>query len=108
MWEAAAYGATLVLFSYVILATVWVKDDMLLLVCIPPVFLASIVGFIMWIYAFETFGAAEAVISALLPLPVARLLSRRYSGRDLVITIYLAWALGMVVALAAFSFPDRV
>ena len=106
MLEGLTYGVTVALFAFLIFATVWVKDDMLLLACIPPVFLASIVGFIMWIYVLETFGPAEAVVAPLLPLPAAWLLSRRYSARDLVISIYLAWALGMVCALVAFSFPD--
>ena len=108
MLEAATYGVTLALFAFVIYGTIWVKHDMLLLICIPPVFFAAIVGFIMWIYTYETFGAVEAVVAAILPLPAARLLARRYSGRDLVITIYLAWTLGMVCALVAFSFPDQV
>ncbi len=76
MWEALTYGVTVTLFSFVIYATVWVKHDMLLLACIPPVFVAAIVGFIMWIYAFETFGPTEAVIAAMLPLPPAWYLSR--------------------------------
>ena len=106
MLEAASYGVTLVLFAFVIFATVWVKHDMLLLVCIPPAFVAIVVGFVMWIYTYETFGLAEAVLALLAPLPVAWKLSRRYSVRDLVISIYLAWALGMVCALYAFGFPD--
>jgi hypothetical protein len=48
------------------------------------------------------------VVAPVLPLPAAWLLSRRYSPRDLVISIYLAWAVGMVCALVAFSFPDTV
>lgn len=108
MWEALTYGVTLALFGYVVFATVWVKHDLLLLACIPPMFVASIVGFVMGIYTFETFGAVEAVVAPLLTLPVARILSRRYTPRDLVISIYLAWAIGMVCALVAFSFPDRV
>jgi len=106
MLEEASYGVTLVLFSFVIFATVWVKHDMLLLTCIPPAFVAIVVGFVMWIYTYETFGLAEAVVGVLVPLPAAWKLSRWYSARDLVISIYLAWALGMVCALYAFSFPD--
>lgn len=108
MLEGATYAVTLALFGFVVFATIWVKHEMLILACIPPVFVAAIVGFMMWLYALETFGAAVPIISSLLPLPAARWLSRRYSARDLVITIYLAWALGMVCALVAFSFPDRV
>jgi hypothetical protein len=35
-------------------------------------------------------------------------LSRRFKPRDLLIAIYLAWAVALVVALIAFSFPDRM
>ena len=106
MLEAATYDVTLALFAFVIYGTIWVKHDMLLLICIPPVFLAAIVGFVMWIYAYETFGPAGALIAVALPLPAAWKLARIYSARDLVISIFLAWALGMVCALVAFHFPD--
>jgi hypothetical protein len=42
------------------------------------------------------------------PLPVAWRLGRIFTTRDLMIAIYLAWALGMVCALVAFRFPDTV
>ena len=108
MWEAVTYGVTLALFGYVIFGTAWVKHDMLLLVCIPPMFVALIVGFVMAVYTYEVFGLVEAVVAPLLLMPLARALSRRYSQRDQVISIYLAWTIGMVFALVAFSFPDRV
>jgi len=106
MLEATTYFITLTMFAFVIFSTVYVRHETLILACIPPMFVALVVGFIMWIYAFETFGLAMALAALVVPFPLAWRLGRRYSVRDLLIVIYLAWALGMVCALVAFSFPD--
>lgn len=106
MLEAATYFTCLVLFAFVIFTTVYVRHETLILACIPPMFVALIVGFVMLIYAFETFGAALSLPALVVPFPLAWYLGKRYSTRDLLIVIYLAWAIGMVVALVAFSFPD--
>ncbi|MBV9249120.1 MAG: hypothetical protein JO227_07760 [Acetobacteraceae bacterium] len=106
--EALTYFVTLVLFAFVVLGTTRVSHEWYLLACIPPVFVSAITGFIMWVYAFETFGPALVVIAIILPIPLAWRLGRRFSPRDMVISIYLAWSAGMVCALAAFSFPDTL
>ena len=106
MLEGATYFACLALFAFVLFASIWVRHELLLLACIPPFFVASIVGFVMWIYAWETFPPPVSLIAVALPFPVARYFGRRYGTRDLLLLIYLAWALGMVLALVAFSFPD--
>ena len=36
-------------------------------------FVAPIVGFVMGIYTFETFGVVEAVVAPLLLMPLARI-----------------------------------
>ncbi len=107
MLEAATYFVTLSLFAFVVFGTVYVRHETLILACIPPVFVAMIVGFIMWIYAYETFGLGMALAALVVPFPLAWRVGRRYSVRDLLIVIYLAWAVGMVCALFAFSFPDQ-
>jgi hypothetical protein len=106
MLEATAYFVSLVLFSFVVFGTVYVRHETLILACIPPMFVALVVGFVMFIYALETFGPAVALPALIIPFPLAWRLSRRFSVRDMMIVIYLAWAMGMVVALMAFSFPD--
>jgi hypothetical protein len=106
MQEALVYAAALALFSFVIVATARMQHEMLILVCIPPVFVALVTGFIMAVYAWDSFGTAVVVPALLLPVPVAWRLGRLYSSRDLLIAIYLAWALAMVLALVAFGFPD--
>jgi hypothetical protein len=105
--EAAAYLVTLALFSFVIVATARMRHEMLLLVCIPPVFVAAIVGFIMALYAGTTFGSLPTLAALALGAPPGWWLARRYTSRDLLIAIYLAWAVALVVALVAFGFPDR-
>ena len=106
MLEGATYFVTLTMFAFVIFGTAYVRHETLILMCIPPMFVALVVGFTMWIYAFQTFGLPMPLAALVLPFPLAWRLGRRYAVRDLLIVIYLAWALGMVCALVAFSFPD--
>jgi uncharacterized membrane protein YqaE (UPF0057 family) len=61
----------------------------------------------MAIYAQDNFGLLPVVAALLLAVPAALWLGRRFSSRDMLISIFLAWASGMVLALVAFSFPDR-
>jgi hypothetical protein len=105
--EALAYLLTLTLFSFVIVASARMRHEMLLLACIPPVFVASIVGFIMALYAGDAFGAAPTGAALVLGVPPGWWLAQRFKPRDLLIAIYLAWAVALVVALIAFGFPDR-
>jgi hypothetical protein len=105
--EALAYLLTLALFGFVIVASARMSHDMLLLACIPPVFVALIVGFVMALYASDAFGIAPAGAALALGAVPGWGLARRFNPRDLLLAIYLAWAAALVVALTAFSFPDR-
>jgi hypothetical protein len=107
MTEALVYLATLALFSFVVVGAALIRHEMLILASIPPVFVALITGFIMAIYAQDNFGLLPVVAVLLLAVPFALWLGRRFPSRDMLISIYLAWAFGMVLALVAFSFPDR-
>jgi hypothetical protein len=107
MAEAATYFATLALFAFVILGSAMMQHDMLLLACIPPVFVAAIMGFIMALYAGETFGWALTITSVLLGALPAWYVSRRFKARDLLLFIYLGWAIALVLSLIGFGFPDR-
>ncbi len=107
MEEALAYLPTLALFSFVIVASARMRHDMLLLVCVPPVFVAMIMGFTMAIYAGDAFGVVPVVAALTLGAPPALWLARRLKARDLLIAIYLAWAVALVLALIALTFPDR-
>jgi hypothetical protein len=105
--EALAYLLTLALFSFVVVASARIKHEMLLLACIPPVFVALIVGFVMALYAQDTFGPAATGAALVSGGPMGWWLAKRFTPRDLLIAIYLAWAAALVVALVAFGFPDR-
>jgi hypothetical protein len=106
--EALAYLPTLALFSFVTIASALMRHEMLILACIPPVFVAMIMGFVMAIYTGDTFGLVPTGIALAVGVPPGWLLARRLKPRDLLIVIYLAWALALVLALVAFGFPDRV
>jgi hypothetical protein len=80
---------------------------MLLLACIPPVFVALIVGFIMALYAGDAFGVVPTGVALLVGAVPAWWLSRRFQPRDLLVGIYLGWAVALVLALVGFGFEDR-
>ncbi len=108
MAESLVYGVAIALFVFVVCATALVRQEMAILACIPPVFVAFIAGFSMWGHLYGLAGLPAAVVPLLPGYPVARLVARRVSTRGLIIAIYVAWAIGMVVALIGFSFPDPV
>jgi hypothetical protein len=104
--EPLVYGVGLAFFAFTIVAAARMKHDMLLLACIPPVFVAMVMGFVMAIYAGQTYGIALPV-GALIPGPIAAWhLPKYYASRDQLIAIYLAWAVGMVFALIGVQMPD--
>jgi hypothetical protein len=105
--EALAYLPTVALFSFVIVASGLMRHEMLILACIPPVFVAMIVGFVMVIYAGDTFGWLPAGAAMTAGAPPGWWLARRLRSRDLLIAIYLAWSVALVLALTAFAFPDH-
>ena len=107
MAEALAYLLTIAMFSFVIVASARIRHEMLLLACIPPVFVASIVGFVMALYAGDAFGLAPTGAALAVGAPPGWWLARRLSARNQLIAIYAVWAAALVVALAAFAFPDR-
>jgi hypothetical protein len=107
MAEAAAYLPALALFSFVTIASALLRHEMLILACIPAVFVAMIMGFIMAIYAGDTFGLVPAGVALAAGIPPGWWLARRLKPRDLLIAIYLAWAVALVLALVAFGFPDH-
>jgi hypothetical protein len=106
MTEALMYGIAVALFVFVVCATAHVRHEMAILACIPPVFVALVTGFAMWVHLYGLVGIGPGVVALAPGYPAARLLGRRFTTRDQLIAIYLAWAAGMVVALVGFSFPD--
>ncbi len=94
------------LFWLVVLATARMRHDVMLVFCIPAVFVAIVLGFSMGIYAWDMFGTLQALASPVVAWFGARAIARRYDARDLLIAIHLVWAVGLVFALMAFGFPD--
>lgn len=82
------------------------RHETLLVACIPPVFVAFVLGFSLGIYAWDNFGTAQAAASPILGWLGARELARRYTPRDLLIAIWLVWAVGLVFGLIGIGFPD--
>lgn len=107
MAEALAYLPTLMLFSFVIVASARMQHDMLILACFPPVFVAIIVGFIMAIYAEDAFGVLPTGTALAIGAVPGWILAKKVTARTLLLGIYLAWAVALVLALVAFGFPDR-
>lgn len=106
MLEGPVYCVTVTLFWLVVLATARMRHDLLLVFCIPAVFVAIVLGFSQAIYAWDRFGTVPALVCPVLAWFAARALARRYTERDLLIAIYLVWAVGLVFALVAVGFPD--
>jgi hypothetical protein len=94
------------LFAFVVAAAARLKHDVMLVACIPPVFVAMVMGFVMAIYAGETFGVALPMLTLLAGLAAAWHLPKFYAARDQLIAIYLAWAVGLICALIAVQMPD--
>ena len=107
MTEALTYLSALALFSFVTAASALMRHEMLLLACIPAVFVALIMGFVMAIYAGDAFGWAPTAAALVVGIPPGWWLSRRLKPKDLLIAIYLGWAVSLVLVLIGMSFPDR-
>lgn len=107
MAEELVYLSTLALFGFVLGSAALLRHELLLLTTIPPVFVALIMGFVMGLYAADQFGEVPVAFAVLAGLPVAWWYARRFSTRDMLIAIYLAWSVALVLALIAFDFPDH-
>ena len=106
MAEGFFYGATLTTFFFVLYASARFRHETLLLACAPPVFVSLVLGFFMTISAWYTISPLVVLVALVLPWSFAKYLAGRYSPRDLLIAIYLAWVVGLALAPIAFSFPD--
>ena len=89
-----------------VLAAARMRHDVMLVFCIPAVFVAIVMGFSMGIYAWDTFGTLQALACPVVAWFGARELARRYDARDFLVAIYLVWVVGLVFAMIAVEFPD--
>jgi len=95
------------LFWLVLLTIGRMRHELALVFCIPAAFVSMVMGFAIGVYAWDTFGTAQAVASPVVAWFGARTMARRYRARDLLIAIYTVWAVALVCALAAVNFPDH-
>ncbi|MEJ0017134.1 MAG: hypothetical protein WDN25_11330 [Acetobacteraceae bacterium] len=89
------------LFGYVVVCAAQLPSGVWLVLSLFPVFIAIILGFVMWAYAWYEFAWPVTVFSLLLPLAVA-LPTRRLSTRNLFIATWAAAVLGLITARLAF------
>ena len=55
------YFVSIALFGFVILGAVQLPNDMWLVAGIFPVFIAMILGYMMWVYAWSEFGLPVSI-----------------------------------------------
>jgi hypothetical protein len=107
MAEALVYLPAIALFSFVVAGSALMRHEMLLLGCMPAVFVALIMGFVMAVYGGQAFGwlpTGAALAAGAVP---GWRLGRRLGPKDLLIAIYLGWAVALVLALVGVEFPDQ-
>jgi hypothetical protein len=100
------YFVSIALFGFVILGAAQLPNDLWLVAGIFPVFIAMIVGFMMWVYAWSEFSLAVSIGSLAVPIAAAVSVRRLLSTRDLFITICATAVLGLVCARFAFLAAD--
>ena len=100
------YFVSIALFGFVILGAAQLPNDMWLVAGIFPVFIAMIVGFMMWVYAWSEFGLPVSIGSLVVPIVAAVPARRLLSTRDLFIAICVTVVLGLICARFAFLAAD--
>jgi hypothetical protein len=107
MLPEVLYFASIALFAFATLAAAQVPDSNWLVACIFPVFIALILGFVMWVYAWSEFDLSVSIGSLVAPI-VAVVLVRRssVSTRNLFIAICAAVVVGLICARFAFLAAD--
>jgi hypothetical protein len=100
------YFVSIALFGFVILGAAQLPNDMWLVAGIFPVFIAMIVGFMMWVYAWSEFSLTVSVGSLVAAIAAAVPVRRLLSTRDLFIAICVTVVLGLICARFAFLAAD--
>jgi hypothetical protein len=105
--EAVVYSGALAGFGFVVMGAALMRHEMLLLACVPAVFVALVTGFVQALYVEDVFGGALAVGALAGGVVPGWLVGRRLGSRDLLLVIYLVWAVALVLSGIGFGFPDR-
>jgi hypothetical protein len=100
------YFVSIALFGFVILGAAQLPNDMWLVAGIFPVFIAMIVGFMMWVYAWSEYSLAVSIGSLVVAIVAAVPVRRLLSTRNLFIAICATVVLGLICARYAFLAAD--
>jgi hypothetical protein len=100
------YFITLALFGFVIFASMRIPNDIWLVACIFPAFIALILGFVMAVFAWGEYGPQVSVGSLVPPLLAVRLIRGKLSTRNLFLAISGAALVGLVFARVALLAAD--
>jgi len=105
MLPALLYFISISLFGYVMLAAAQLPNDFWLVMALFPVFIAGILGFVMWVFAWSEFSLAVSIGSLVAPV-IAAVALRRLSTRNRFIAICVTLVLGLICARLAFIAAD--
>jgi hypothetical protein len=99
------YFLAIALFGFTVLGAARLPNDMWLIMAIFPVFIAAILGFVMWLFAWGQYDMPVSIGALIVPV-VAVVAMRRWSTRNMFIAICAAVVLGLIVARFAFLAAD--
>ena len=102
MLAQVLYFVAIASFGFVVLAAAQLPTGIWLVLSLFPVFLALVLGGMLWIVAFQEFSLPVSFGSLAVPA-VAAILVRRWSERDLLIAIGSASLLGLLFAGLAIN-----
>jgi len=99
------YFVSIALFGFVVLGAAQLPNSVWLVISIFPVFIAMILGFVMWVFAWSEYGLLVSIGSLVVPI-VAAIPARRLSTRNLFIAICGTVLVGLICARFAFLAAD--
>jgi drug/metabolite transporter (DMT)-like permease len=100
------YFVSIALFAFVFLAATQIPESTWLVVAIFPVFIASILGFVMWVYAWSEFDVTVSAGSPIMAVIAVLLIRKSLSARNMFITICAVLVVGLICARFAFIAAD--
>lgn len=105
MLVEALYLVSIALFGCAVLGAAQLPNGILLVISLFPVFLALVLGCMMWLVAAQVFGLPISIGTLAVPIAVAFGM-RRLSDRNLSIAVWGIAAIGMLFAYFAISLAD--
>lgn len=106
MMAPLLYFLSIALFGFVVLGASQIPNGMWLVACIFPVFIAMILGFVMWVFAWSEYSIVVSLGSLLAPVVGIVAIRRRLSTEWLFAVICAAVVVALVFARFAFIAAD--